>query len=280
MNPENKPLLKWFGYSRRERRSTFILLLIILIIISIRYLVPEKNLSIEEVAAKPFTFSDPVNNAIENTDSLNLFNFDPNNASFETLVKLGLSEKQAKTILSYRSKGGKFRKSSDISKIYGINDDLVKNLLPYVKIEYDTLLSKRQDVYRKALLDLNKCDSALLDNLPGIGPVLSARIIKYRNRLGGFVSKGQLKEVYGLTAETYNRIQERLFADSSVIYKIKINGAEYKDLIKHPYFDKYDIKAILKYKELNGRISDMNELIDNKLLTEERAKRIKPYLIF
>ena len=51
MKLNSEPIKNWFGFSRRERRSTFILLLIIVLIISLRYIVPEKNADIEDITA-------------------------------------------------------------------------------------------------------------------------------------------------------------------------------------------------------------------------------------
>ena len=73
------------------------------------------------------------------------------------------------------------------------------------------------------VLELNTCDSAELESLPAIGPVLAARIIKYRNLLGGYAFTEQLKEVYGLTPEAYSTISSRVSADTSLIKKININ---------------------------------------------------------
>ena len=39
----------WFGYSRRERRSTFILLNLIVIITGIRYVFPFQEVSLKEI---------------------------------------------------------------------------------------------------------------------------------------------------------------------------------------------------------------------------------------
>jgi DNA uptake protein ComE-like DNA-binding protein len=130
------------------------------------------------------------------------------------------------------------------------------------------------------LIDLNKCDSAALEHLPGIGPVLSARVIKYRNLLGGFVSASQLKEVYGLSEKTYNLIASKVSADSMDVKKININRAEFKDLIRYPYIDLYDVQSILKYRELKGKITGMDDLIENKLITIEKAVKVRPYLKF
>ena len=97
-----------------------------------------------------------------------------------------------------------------------------------------------------------------LESLPGIGPVLSVRIIKYRNLLGGYASSGQLREVYGLPEERHSiLISQRVFADSLAVRKIRINEADFKALIRHPYFQRTEVSAILKYRELKGVIPDI-----------------------
>ena len=287
MNPDNKPFLKWFGYSRRERRSTFILLIVLLIVIAIRYLVPSKDLEIEDLSALLASTEREEDSILDfNTDTSRFFHFDPNLASYDTLTILGLSEKQARTLISYRNKGGRFRQPSDIKKIYGIDEPTSAKLIPYINIEKD--LKKVQYLHINSMdyqkkperIDLNRADSAELDSLPGLGPVLSSRIIKYRKLLGGFISAEQLKEVYGMPEATYNFLSARVFADSSGITGIDINNAGFKELSRHPYLERYDIQSVLKYKELKGRISNITELVDNKVLTADKAKKISPYLKF
>ena len=90
----------------------------------------------------------------------------------------------------------------------------------------------------------------------------------------------QLREVYGLTEDTYNIICGRLSADTSAIRKIKINTADYRQLIRLPYFEKEEVSATLKYREAKRRIGGIKELIDNKLISEEKARRIQPYIEF
>jgi DNA uptake protein ComE-like DNA-binding protein len=129
-------------------------------------------------------------------------------------------------------------------------------------------------------IELNLCDSAELERLPGIGPVLSARIIKYRNLLGGYFSVDQLKEVYGLRDSTYMIIYSRLTADSSLIRKININTAGFIELNRHPYIERAEAQAILKFRELTGRIEDVSRLVEEKIVTGDKASRILPYLSF
>ena len=224
-----EPIKNWFGFSRRERRATFILLVIIISIIGVRYLFPDTMIAIEDFSG------------------INL----PEKKNGVFLIRD--SSNKGKAISSDRYKGIKFNKTSYTRK---------------------TSSEKKIDI------DINSCDSVSLMTLPAIGPVLSGRIIKYRRLLGGFARIEQLREVYGLAPETYEIIKNRVFADSTQITMIRINSATYKEIIRFPYFEKYEVTAILKYRELKGRITRINDLIDNKLITREKAIKVRSYLKF
>jgi DNA uptake protein and related DNA-binding proteins len=209
-----EPIRNWFGYNRRERRASFILIILIVAVISARYVVPQPRQ-------------------------------EPEIVNLESVLSLDDS-------IHVRSKGNGTRQS-------------FRQNLP---------VKKRQ------VLELNTCDSAALEGLPGIGPVLARRIIKYRNLIGGFAASGQLREVYGLSDSTFNIISKRVRADSSLIEKINLNRVDYKRLTRLPYLEKYDVTAILKFRELQGRIVSLDELIKNKVLTPEKARKVKAYLEF
>lgn len=273
---------KWLGFDRRERRASSILLLIVLLVFLSRYLVPGKPAEIKNITAEISGYRPLIPISIDVlADSLVLFTFDPNSAALKDFVALGLTEKQANTIINYRKAGGKFYYPSDMSKIYGIPQTKIDQLLPYIIIGGSVKTKKSGLQPKKTIvLDLNASDSIMLDMLPGIGPVFASRIIKYRNLLGGYSNREQLTEVYGLTAETFSLIKERVYADSLDVSKIIINKATYSDLIRHPYFETADVSSVLKFRELNGNIENMHDLISNKILTPEKAKKISPYLSF
>lgn len=285
MKPDFEPFRNWFGYSRRERRASFILLLIIVITIALRYFVPEKNTEVEDITAsfKEINGNFKLNDNVISGGTVPIA-FDPNVADYATLIKAGLSGKAANTLINYRNKGGKFRKAGDIGKVYGISEEKANELIPFVQIKPDS--DKRKSTvdtsgrFHRPLIDLNNCDSALLRTLPGIGPVLSVRIIKYRKLLGGYVSVEQLKEVYGLSLETFDIINGMVYADTSVIEKTRINSAGFRELSRLRYLDKYEVTSILKYRELEGRMRNMSDLIENKLISAEKAEKIRPYVSF
>ncbi len=275
-----QPIKSWFGFSRSERRSSFIMLLIIILIIGVRYVIPDSRIDIEYITDTISAGDDPPGRAERTGDiSVSPIPFDPNTASHATLIKAGLAEKEANTLINYRKKGGIFRQPSDIKKVYGIEDAKAEKLIPFVKLNQSGLpKADSHPVQKNSRIDINTSDSVALLKLPGIGPVLSSRIIRYRRLLGGFARIEQLKEVYGLPVETYETIRGRVFADSTVITRININSAVYKELIHIPYFEKYEVSAILKYRELKGRIRGISDLTENKLITIEKAYKVGPYL--
>jgi DNA uptake protein ComE-like DNA-binding protein len=239
MNFNSEPIKNWFGFSRRERRSTFTLLIIIVLIIGLRYTVPQSKIAIENITDTLLLSQEN----IENSAKKNVY------ASYDA------------------DKPGYHKKT------YG--RDTGKNLtskLKYPSQSHKTYGSPQQ------VIEINRSDSATLVKLPGIGPVLSSRIIKYRRLLGGFASTGQLKEVYGLPPETFDLIKDRISADTSYITRIDINSADYKQLAHIRYLEKYEISSILKFRQLRGRINNITDLIDNKVITTEKATKVGPYL--
>ena len=283
MKLNTEPIKNWFGFSRRERRSSVILFALISVVLIVRIAVPENNIIAEDVTASLSGIGVPSgSDSGEELSSAELFSFDPNTVPDDTLIALGFTEREAKTLIAYRNSGGKFRQPSDLNKVYGIEEGKPKMLIPFVEINVGTSKESQSDLKdpQKTPINLNSCDSAVLVTLPGIGPVLSVRIVKYRNLLGGFVSMNQLKEVYGLPPETFEKIKSRLYVDSSAVIGIKINTAGYKELSRLPYFENYEITSILKYRELKGRIEKMNDLTDNKLITVEKANKVRPYIDF
>lgn len=137
-----------------------------------------------------------------------------------------------------------------------------------------------QKQQKKLIIELNLCDSAELVKLPGIGPVFSGRIVKFRSLLGGFADKMQLREVYGMPEETYSIISTMVTADTSLLKKIEINSCEYRDLIRHPYLSPEDVKSILNYRKLMGRIENWSTIMENNLLTGEKRDFLRYYFSY
>ncbi|EON77237.1 hypothetical protein ADIS_2317 [Lunatimonas lonarensis] len=139
---------------------------------------------------------------------------------------------------------------------------------------------KRPDKPDLNRVPFHEADSILLQAVVGVGPVISSRIVKYRDRLGGFYDAGQLLEVYGVTEELAARIYE-LFPFSPDIYKrLPINQLSSKDLAQHPYIGVNEARVIFAYRNQHGPIARREDLLNIKILTEAWIERIEPYLTF
>ncbi len=218
-----------------------------------------------------------------------MFYFDPNTLDEAGWQRLGIRDKTIATIKNYLSKGGKFRKPEDIDKIWGLNDEVVKRLMPYVKIEnsntenkYSTANYEKPVVepkkYVPAVIDINTADTTAFIALPGIGSKLSQRIISFRDKLGGFYKIEQVAETFGLPDSTFQKIRVRLSLNNPSVKQININAATVDELKSHPYLRYAIANAILQYKNQHGNFSSLDDLKKVVPVTEEVFVKVYPYL--
>lgn len=204
--------------------------------------------------------------------------FDPNIADFNQLTQFGFNRFQANNLIEYRKKAGVFKTKSDLMKIYGVDSAFFKTIENHIQIEIP--VESPIVAYKPVLIhvELNSADSTELLKLNGIGSVFATRILKYRELLGGFYSTSQLFEIYNFSEETFQKIENSISADTLLIKKIRLNFAEYSDLIRHPYFTKKQVEAILKYRQKNGSFNDIWQIKANDLVDSKTFSRIRPYL--
>ncbi len=210
-----------------------------------------------------------------------LFHFNPNVITEREWMKLGVSEKTAKSIQKYISKGGQFRKPEDIKKIWGIPETLANKLIPFVQIPevkstYEKEFPKKDERSAKTI-DINKADSALWESLPGIGPTLARRIILYREKLGGFIEMSQLLEVWGLQDSVLQKSKNRLILGGE-IKKIDINLATFEAIKTHPYIGYKSANAIINYRNQHGNFNRLEDIQKIVQIDEKTYNRFHHYL--
>jgi competence protein ComEA len=298
-----KFLKDYFTFSRSERNGIIVLIAITFILIAARIAIPHirKNVKYDfsefqdEIAEFEKSFSENDGRPIEMTageKGRGLTFFDPNTATREEFQNTGLDDRVIRNILKYRENGGKFSSREDLKKIWGLDsvEYLRVEAFIIIKDEYndtaqlfsDGLAKSGQSndrIKRKIQVPLNISDSNALAGIYGIGPVLSARIIKYRKLLGGYVSKEQLLEVYGMTQENYENIRDFIFIDSVAVTRINLNTTGLAELSSHPYLNDYQARALISYREINGKYVSTDEIIRNNLLPDNIYVKIKPYLV-
>lgn len=218
--------------------------------------------------------------------------FDPNTADSSTLVHLGFKPWQAKNILKYRAKGGRYSKAEDIKRLYGMTDSMYQALRPYISIvreqldsvEQDTMkmdsLAKRVSINKDTILNLRTADTTELKMIRGIGSYRARQIVRYREQLGGFVRVEQVMEVTGMDQMVEDSVLKWFVLDSVVVEKIRVNHVSAQRLSKHPYLRFEQAKAIYELRRKKIRLNSVNDLEGIDCIDEKTLEKISPYLNF
>jgi competence protein ComEA len=207
-----------------------------------------------------------------------MFPFNPNNLSVQQWQQLGLSERQANVIKHYEAKGGRFYANADVKKIYAITADDYKRLEPYINIPQAKYTAKKAKPGE--IIELNSADSAKLTEVRGIGGSFAVRIIRYRNRLGGFYHKEQLKEIYGVDSLKYAEINSQVSVNPAKVNRININTISFDQLRIFPYLGYKQVNAIIQYRTQHGNYTSINDMKNIAILDEGILLKIEPYLNF
>ncbi|MGQ0738527.1 MAG: helix-hairpin-helix domain-containing protein [Bacteroidota bacterium] len=222
-----------------------------------------------------------------------LFYFDPNTLSPEGWEKLGLREKTIRIIQNYLNKGGRFRKPEDVKKIYGLFTNEYERIAPFIRIaaEQKENNSYNESAYQPAenapaktytprypIIDINAADTTAFISLPGIGSKLSARIVNFRDKLGGFYSINQVAETFGLPDSTFQKIKQYLKLEDLSVRKININTATVDELKAHPYIRYSLANPIIAYRKEHGPFARVEDIKKVMAVTEEIYQKISPYL--
>ncbi|MCG9900739.1 MAG: helix-hairpin-helix domain-containing protein [Hydrotalea sp.] len=211
------------------------------------------------------------------------FYFDPNSIGVHDWMALGVSEKTANTILNYRNKGGRFRKPDDLFKIWGMDPVLAKELIPFVRLAGAS--QERSNAHSNKLggnvtlnIDINKATQEEWKSLPGIGEVISGRIIKFRERLGGFAKIEQVAETYGLADSVFQKIRPKLKLSSISVQKISVLQAEEEVLSAHPYISRSLARAWVQARA--GWIAPVGpeQLLQLRGMDQVLLDKLMPYL--
>ena len=219
--------------------------------------------------------------------------FDPNTVDSTTLLHLGFKPWQAKNMLKYRAKGGKYRKKEDLKKLYGMTDSMYLALTPYIYIKDSIVvdsaridsvrtdsLPKWNNTKKDTILNLRTADTTELKLIRGIGSYRAKMIVRYREQLGGYAQVEQIMEARGMDKVIADSILPHFYIDSVVVNKIPINHIRPEVLQRHPYLNFEQAKAIYEYRRKHIRIKSAEELKKIKGLSPTDIEKIIIYLDF
>ena len=288
-------LRKFLSFNKGERVAIITILAVILLLV-LACVFHRPRVSLDEtslhnldslLALRNAALEEQLQKQTEKTmemSELHPFPFNPNTITEEEWLQMGLTDRQVRNIMNYKAKGGKFYSKSDLGKLYTISEEEFAQLEPFIVLPEASrnasgkTSSRRQETSSFEekpksekkdipIVDLNTVDSTTLVELPQIGPYTAVRIIEFREKLGGFVDKEQLRDVKGMDDARFAAIQPYINLGAVEIRKVDVNRADFKTLVHHPYLSYEQVKRIVNQRERRGMIKNWEQL--EALLKEE-----------
>ena len=291
-----------FKFSKQERSGIFFLLLIIFVMQVAFFVVKSSPMN---SSAGLFLVDEATQSQIDilkeevvtNDSVVRIYPFNPNFITdYKGYTLLGMSAEEIDRLHAFRKQNKFANSAEEFQKVTMISDSLLSVISPYFKFPEWTKTENKKpfkaklypnrnnenlatNVVRSNVLDLNSATAEDLQSISGIGEKLSARIVKYRELLNGFLIDEQLYEVYYLDREVAEKVLKKYKVLSKPkIEKININKASVAEISKLAYI-KYSVaKEIVAYREINGSITSFDELKDIVDFPADKIDRIKLYL--
>jgi DNA uptake protein ComE-like DNA-binding protein len=222
-----------------------------------------------------------------------VYPFNPNFITDYKGYKLGMSVREIDRLLDYRKENKYVNSPKEFQAVTQISDSLLNAIAPYFKfpdwvknktqnkgyVKYENKTFAKNE--KTVLIDINVATQEELIKIYGIGEVISLRILKLKENLGGFVSMEQMNDVWGLSPEVIGALNShfKVYALPAV-HKIDINNASLKEISQFSYFRYALAKEIVTYRSMNGDIKNVEDLTKIKGFPVEKANIIALYLDF
>ncbi len=285
-----------FKFNKQERSGIFFLLLFITIF-QIGYflikVIPFPTVETVQTDIKTQTLIDSLKIKQMVQDSTVSYAFNPNFITDFKGYSIGMSVEEIDRLLAFRRNNNFINSSEEFQEVTLISDSLLTVIAPYFKFPDWTQQRGNGDARNtnyptpnlsnklnaEMLKDLNAATAEELKIIKGIGEVLSLRIIKFRDRLGGFLVEDQLQDVYGLEAEVVQRIIEKFpIVSKPAVKRISVNSATKEELAALVYLGTVLAQRIIDHRKAVGTINSLDELMLIEGFPTEKIDRIKLYL--
>lgn len=211
-------------------------------------------------------------------------NFDPNELDAEGWKALGFSEKQAAVIINYKNRNlkGKFSTLEEIQKCFVISPEKFEELKPFIVLNTESpsttavatpKISPKESVTNFSKTDINELTYQQLLEF-GFDGKAAGSFIGFRKKLGGFVDKNQVFEVFDIDRSLAEKLVSISQLNPSPVEKHTLTDAPESWLKTHPYF-RYSADKIIYYRISNPDEKKIWKFIKTK---PEYERKMRMYL--
>jgi competence ComEA-like helix-hairpin-helix protein len=278
----------FFLFTRSEKRGVLVLLCIVILVLIFRLILTNSlnrqfiHDELSDFERKINCVNDSLLLALSIEKSNIFFAFNPNAVTAEQLRQFGFSKYQVKAFLGYREKLGSFKCIEEISKVYGIDDDLLLKISENLIWDNnaDKVSDKEKGVIKDSLIwiNLNQCTNAFwLD-------IVSSNVI--RDSVLNLVNTYHIKK--NLPLGVIKR-----FSETQLLNWLYVNRGdlleENVELIDVNLADATQLKQlngvgsklatrIVKYRELLGGFCDVNQLNEVYGISDDLYEDLQSFL--
>lgn len=300
---KGKFIKEYFSFSKRERNGMIVLFSLLFVLIIARIILNNEssdskmNFSVFENEIDVF-----LSYAAPNLENGVRFYFDPNVATKEDFLRMGLSMKTVNGILSFRDKGWKFYKPEDLEKVWEILPEEYAAIKDYIKIEktsnYSNDQYEKKSYHKKPYeknnkeplfnFDPNIAEKSDFEAL-GLKSWQTDNIIKFREKGGVFRSVDDFSKVYGIEHKTFIKLKPYILIDSSLAASsaikkqanviVKINAASESDFQLLRGIGSVYATRIVEYRDRLGGFTNIEQIKEIYGMTEELFESIKMNLV-
>ncbi|NND63173.1 MAG: helix-hairpin-helix domain-containing protein, partial [Flavobacteriaceae bacterium] len=215
-----------------------------------------------------------------------IYPFNPNFITDYKAYTLGMTPEQFDKLKAFREKDQWVNSKHDFQRVTGVSDSLLEIISSNFKFPDWVSKPKRRPSYFSSeekteaqKLDLNTATIEQLQEVYGIGPALSNRIVNFRNKLGSFHHLDELHSVWGLKPEAIAQIEKNFTVrNPRKISEININTSSASDIATVPGINFELAKKIWEFVRLHEGVSSLSELSKIEELTPRKLKLIELYL--
>lgn len=281
-----------FKFSRKQRNGIFLLLLLIVIVQGLYFFVNSASNEVSINQSELEIFQNEVDSLrvveIENRKP-KIYPFNPNYITDYKGYTLGMTSEEIDRLFRFRKQNKWVNSAKEFQSVTKISDSLLAIISPFFKFpdwvtnpkpKHSFVSYGNTEKTYEQKLDLNTATINQLRRVNGIGEKLSQRIIDFRNKfIGGFIDNVQLQDVYGLTPEVIERINNEFIVKTPrQIVKVKLNSATIEELVTIQHIDYELAYEIIEQRTLREGYKSFDELTKVKGFPIEKIEIIKLYL--
>ncbi|MBL7780594.1 MAG: helix-hairpin-helix domain-containing protein [Saprospiraceae bacterium] len=295
-------LFQYLHFTRKERNGTIVLLLLCAFVFALPDILDNfresETTDFSEFRKEIQAFRDG-QRAAASAASPELFYFNPNTASREDLMRLGLSEKTASMICKYRDKGGQFRRAEDFKKIWGLAAEDYERLAPFIRMgesgSFEEGKTRPNTVKKQFEFDPNMASE---DDFRALGlPERTIQsILNYRSKGGRFRRREDFQKIYNLPEDDYERLESYIviaaasssaLADASQPFApkkrtpqtIDINLADADAWMTLPGIGEKRAQQLVRYRDQLGGFLSIEQVGQMYNLPDSVFQAMRPLLV-